>query len=418
MPANSGIMEFWRRIALLAGILIGLALFFYVVPSVISVTFVDWEKEQAGELKSYSGYVSDEKMRLNQLPLDEYIQEKIRGQVVAVDSGQWWEFFQQVKLASSGEFGSSAYGRRISDEVKKSYLPPLLPTAIYFKLDEIPYAQWGLVPVDGKSVYVMTARGDQSIYLQLRYQDYKTSVGAMSSPYRVAPGWIYHPYRTTGIIIMALALLLYIFLPRRKSLPDDISYTTASMVAGDIVAVILLVPFYGLPFLINGGTVQAFTDLWPITLVMWLMALFAVIIIYYNAWYSSFRIEITPEALYILSFKGIRECRFDEMKAVEVISLRNPGWFRKLFLALAFISILSGKGTSTQPAGTALLSATAAYGGLEITGIAGKPIYIWFSDQFGGVIINNFDRVPRAIEAAGIPITQEDREIEGFSMFM
>ena len=339
MPANSGIMEFWRRIALLAGVLIGLALFFYVVPSVISVTAVDWEKEQAGELKSYSGYVSEEKRRLNQLPLDEYIQEKTRGQVVAVDSGQWWEFFHQVQLASNGEFGLSTYGSRISDEVKNSYFAPLLPAAVYFKLDEIPYSQWGLMPVDGKSVYVMTARGDQRIYLQLRYQDYKTSVGAMSSPYRVAPGWIYYPYRTTGIIIMALALLLYIFLPRRQKLPDDISYTTASMVAGDIVAVILLVPFYGLPFLINGGTVQAFTDLWPITLVMWLMALFAVIIIYYNAWYSSFRIEITPEALYILSFKGIREIRFGEMKAVEVISLRNPGWFRKLFLALAFISI-------------------------------------------------------------------------------
>ena len=114
---------------------------------------------------------------------------------------------------------------------------------------------------------------------------------------------------------------------------------------------------------------------------------------------------------------GIREIRFGEMKAVEEISLRNPGGFRKLFLALACISILGGKGTSTQPAGTALLSATAAYGGLEITGIAGKPILIRFCDQLGVVIINNFDRVPRAIEAAGIPITQVVRELEGFSMF-
>jgi hypothetical protein len=36
----------------------------------------------------------------------------------------------------------------------------------------------------------------------------------------------------------------------------------------------------------------------------------------------------------------------------------------------------------------------------------------------GGVIINNFDRVPEAIEVAGVPFNKEPRNIEGFSMFM
>jgi hypothetical protein len=62
MTAASGGMELWRRMALLLGILIGLALFFYVTPAMVSVTAVDWEQEQAKELKSYSGYVSEEKI--------------------------------------------------------------------------------------------------------------------------------------------------------------------------------------------------------------------------------------------------------------------------------------------------------------------------------------------------------------------
>jgi hypothetical protein len=34
------------------------------------------------------------------------------------------------------------------------------------------------------------------------------------------------------------------------------------------------------------------------------------------------------------------------------------------------------------------------------------------------MIINNFDRVPEAIEAAGVPFNKEPGEIVGFTMFM
>lgn len=418
MSATSGRMELWRRIALLLGILIGLALFFFVAPAMISVTAVDWTKEQADELKSFSGYVTQEEKRLSQLPVDEYIRVKTDGKVVAVDSGQWWTFFEQVSAASNGDFYSSAYGERVSDDIKDDYWYPALPTGVYFKPDEIPYAQWGLLPYDGNSVYVKTTRGSQTIYLELRYQDYSSSVGAMSSPFQVAPGWLYHPYRTIGSIVMAVGLLLYIFLPRRKKQPDEVAYTSGSMLAGDIAAVILILPFYGLPYLINGGTVQAFTGLWPVTAVMWSLAVISIVLFYYNAWYSSYRIEITPQAIYIISFKGVRECRFSDMAAVNIVSLSNPGWFRKLIMTVALLSMLSG-GRSTQPVGSALLAASATYSGLEIRPRSGgKPVYIWATNQMGGVMINNIDRVMIALEAAGVAINQEPREIEGFTMFM
>lgn len=419
MTSSSGANELWRRVALVLGILIGLALFCYVAPAMVSVTAVDWETEQADELKSYSGYVTEEDKRLNALPLDEYIRENTGGQVISVDSDKWADFFAQVRLASMWEYERSSFGDRVSEEDKDDFWKPTRPVEVFFKPDEIPYAQWGLRPGDGQSAYISTNSGSETIYLRVKYHDYQTSVGAMYSPYRTAPGWLYHPYRTIGIMIMILGLLLYIFLPRRKKMPDDISYSTGSMVAGDLVGLILLLPFYGLPYLVNGGTVQAITGLWPITLAMWFIACISIYLFYSNAWNASYRIEMTPEALYLVTFKGVKEIQFSEMAVVNQVALRNPGWFRKLFLAVAFLSVFSGRATSTQPAGSALLAATASYGGLEIVeNSGGKPVYIWFSDQIGNVIINNFDSVAEAMQAAGVSINREQREIEGFSMFM
>lgn len=415
MPFASGRMELWRRIALLFGILVGVGLFFYVTPSIVKVTAVDWQKEQAGELRSFSGYVSSEKKRLNQLPLEDYIKEKTGGKVTLVDTGQWKTFFHEVQLASNGEYNRSIYGNRVSAEDKDDFWKPTGPVPVFFKPDEFPFAQWGLGFESGKRVYIRTNEGTNP-YLLLEYEDYQSELSAMYSPNRVAPDWLYHPYRSYGIGAMAAGLLLYIFLPRRKTKPDDIAYAGGRLVAGDIVAVIILLPFYGLPFLINGGTAQSLTSLWPVSAVMWFMALFGVALLYYSAWYASYRIELTRDALYLISFKGVRELRFAEINSAGLVSLRNPGWFRKLFMALALISFLGGR-SSPQPVGSAVLAATAAYGGLELGGF-GRPLYIWFTDQWGGTIIQNFNRVTEAIRSAGISINKEFREIEGFSMFM
>ena len=418
MPIASSKNELWRRLALLAGILIGLALFFYVAPAMVSVTAIDWQQEQADELKSNSGIVTQEKKRLHALPLDEYIQAKTGEKVQAVDGSRWGTFFEQVRLASKWQYGESSYGNRVSEEDKDDFWKPTGPVAVFFKPDEIPLQSWGLFPGDGESTFISTVQGGQTLYLELQFHDYTTSVGAMSSPYRVAPGWLYHPYRTAGIIVMVVGLLIYIVLPRRKKQPGEVAYSSGSMLAGDLAAVIILLPFYGLPFLINGGTTQAITGLWPVSALMWFMALFGVVLLYYNAWYASYRIELTPDAVCLVSFKGVRECLFSDMAGVDIVSLSNPGWFRKLFMAVAVLSMLSG-GRSTQPMGSALLAASATYGGLEIkTRGGGTPGYVWVTNQMGGVMINNIDRVMTAIEAAGVTINQEPREIEGFSMFM
>lgn len=418
MPAATGRMELWRRVALLLGILIGLALFFYVAPAMISVTAIHWGQEQAAELKSPTGLVSEERQRLSQLPLDEYIRVKTQGKVMAVDSGQWEKFFTQVQIASNGQYGSSAFGNRVSEADKDKFWEPIGPVRVFFQPKEIPYAEWGLREKDGNYVYISTSAGGKPAYFRLDYWDYSTSVGAMSSPYRVAPGRLFHPYRTSGILVMVMGLMLYLFLPRHKKQPEEVAYSSGSMLAGDLVAVILLLPFYGLPYLINRGTVQAFTGLWPITAIMWTIAVFCVILLYYNAWYASYRIELTPEALFIVSFKGIRECPFRDIAAVNIVSLSNPGWFRKLILAVAILAVLSGR-RSSQPMGSAMLTATAAYGGIEICRKSGgKPVYIWATDQMGGIIIHNIDRVLEAFEGAGVVVNQEPRDIEGFSMLM
>ncbi|MDD2585021.1 MAG: hypothetical protein PHT79_01665 [Syntrophomonadaceae bacterium] len=417
MTAASGVIELWRRVALLLGILVGLALFFYVAPAMISVTAVDWEQEQADELKSSSGFVTGEDRRLSQLPLTEYIALKTEGNVKEVNPEQWTDFFAKVSLASNGQWNNSPYENRISKQDKDPFWKPTRPVPVFFKPEELPYQEWGLVPAENARIFLAVNNEGITSYLRLDYEDYQSTVTAMSKPYRAAPGWLYHPYRLLGIGFIITGLLFYLFLPRRKRQPEDIAYASGRLIAGDIVALIILVLFYGLAFLINGGTVQSVTGLWPISLIMWFFALFGVLLLYYSAWYASYQIELTPEALYLVTFKGVRECCFNEMASVELVSLRNPGWFRKLFIALALLSLVGGR-SSPQPAGSALLAASAAYDGLEIRGHGGKPIYIWFTDQMGHTIIPNFDRVLQAIHKAGIQIKEETREIEGFSMFM
>ncbi len=417
MPIGSGRIELWRRLALLLAVLVGLGLFFYVAPGMISITAINWEKEQARELKSLSGFVTEDEQRLSKLPMAAYIAVRTEGKVSQVDPARWELFFQQVELASNGQYNKSEYANRVNEEDKDPFWKPSGPVRVFFNPMEIPFEEWGLLPQEDAQVFIARTDGTETSYLKLDYEDYASSVGAMYKPYRVAPDWLYHPYRQIGIGVMFIGLLLYIFLPRRKKNPEEIAYASGRLIAGDFVALLLLVPFYGLPFLINGGTLQSVTDLWPISLFMWFMALFGMLLLYYSAWYASYRIELTPEALYLITFKGVKACRFDQMTAVELVSLRNPGWFRKLFLALALLSFAGGR-SSPQPIGNALLAASAAYGGLEICGYSGKPVYIWFTDQMGGTIIPNFDRVPEAIRAAGITIDEGAKEIEGFSMFM
>lgn len=417
MKQVSGSIELWRRFILVAALIIGIGMFFYVTPAVISVTAVDWHKEQVDELKSMSGYVTSEEKRLSKLPLSEYIDVKTEGKVTDVDAGKWKAMFQQIKTASGGEYGKSSYGNRVSDKDKEVYWKSENAVPVFFKPSELPYSQWGLSPYDGKQAYISVNTGDDIAYFVLKYENYQTSLTAMYKPYRVAPKWMYHPFRTIGIGVIVAGLLIYILLPRRKRNPEDIAYGTGNLVAGDIVALIILLTFYSLPFLINGGTMQAITGMWQITLIMWGMCFFGLALFYYSAWYASYRIEITPEALYLITFKGVTECPFSDMVSADMVSLRNPKWFRKLFLVLSMISLVGGR-NSVQSAGSAILAATAAYGGLELSFANKKPIYIWFTDQRGAIIVPNFHRVPDAIRAAGIRINEQFREIEGFSMFM
>lgn len=413
MPGSTGRMELWRRAALVMAIIIGTFMVFYKAPALVSFTWVDWAQEQKDEIDSPYGIVSSEEKRLHSLPLQDYINEKTGGRVTTLSTEEWKEFVRQVYLVSSTQYDQSSYGNRVSKMDKDPYWKPQGFVPVFFRPQEIPLGDWGLIAEDNAIAYLALTDSNQVSYLQVRYHDYL----AEANPYHQPPGWLYHPYRTAGGAIILIGLLAYIFLPRRKKESQDISYPTGRLVAGDIVAIIFLALFYMLPFVINGGAIQAVTNMWIITLIMWLLALSGILLFYYSGWYSSYRIELTPDALYRVTFRGVETCRFDDIKGVEIVDLHNPKWFRRLFLIIAFISLFSGR-SSPQPAGSALLAATASYGGLEIRCRDGRKIYLWFTDQLGNTIIQNFNRVPETLEAAGIPISEQPREIEGFAMFM
>ena len=113
-------------IGIIAGHCCWHGMFFYVA-ALVSVTYIDWQQEQANELKSISGYVSENDKRLSQLPLNDYIAEKTGGQVTPTDPVRWEVFFRQTALASQGKYEQSVYGNRVSEQDKDRFWRPQGP---------------------------------------------------------------------------------------------------------------------------------------------------------------------------------------------------------------------------------------------------------------------------------------------------
>ena len=90
------------------------------------------------------------------------------------------------------------------------------------------------------------------------YDDGDFLIGSGFTQRPTPPTSMLFPYRKYSLWLLLCGFLLYAFLPLRKSHPDEIRYPRWRMVLGDIVALLLSVPFFAFPFFITGGTLQAF----------------------------------------------------------------------------------------------------------------------------------------------------------------
>lgn len=413
---TSRYLAFWRRIIMLAAIIIGMLLIFYKVPALVTVSWIDFTLRQENELKSSYGFVGKEQKRLHGLSPEQYIQEKTQGKIINLEAASWKNFYSDIYQIGTGQLEKSTYADRISSEDadilkrqtgRTSYFAP-----VFFKVNELPIQQWNISPQDQEYVYLAAPYNGSIKHLRVEYHDYLSAAGPMENVHPVPPAHLYYPYRILGWAVLGIGLLLAICLPQPEKREDVIEYPRSRLVMSDILGVLLLLLFFGLPFLINGGTVQAVSGWWGLSLILWTLALGPVLILYASAAYASFQVRLGEESLYIAKAGGGREYRYDEVERVEEIGLQNPAWFRKLFFLVLMFSVLSGRGASKSSAGTYLLSEAAAYTGLALYFKDGQIQYIWFTDALGDIILPGFERIVQVLQAHGVSYHITDKVIE------
>lgn len=402
---------------LLAATVFSVMLFFYRVPALVSVSWVDFSLAQKQELESPYGLVREEEKMLAAMPLNEYIQTKTQGKILDLDPAGWQGFFNETYLAGSGQIEQSRYADRLSPEdidwMEWQTGDPEHFYPVFFKVRELPLEQWGLAN-EGDVVYLRTAESGKTSYLKAQFNDYLSLSGPMDSIIGGdPPAKLLYPYRLLGVGLLVVGLLAALFLPRPKKAEDVIEYARSRMMLTDLVGVMMLLLFFGLPFLINGGTVQTVTGWLGISLLFWLLAVGPVLIIYASAAYASFQVHLDRDGLSISRAGRAGEYTYDEFAGVDLVTLKHPGWFRKLFLVVLALSFLSGGGTPTA-AGTYLLSESAAYAGLALKFKNGKTQYIWFTDAMGNVLLPGFEKIIQAMEDHGVPYKVTEEIVEKF----
>lgn len=404
-------LELYRRIILILAVIIGVGMIGYVVPALVTVEWVDFKGEQAHDLK---GFVTQEKQRLGTLTLEEYIKEKTSTNLIQLDSAQWGSFFNEIYLASSGQYGKSIYAERVSEMDKDSYSTPGEDyVEVFFNSSELPIQAWRL---DNHldTIYLSTVINGKIQYLRAIYWDYSNPV---DRPYIQPPLNLMNPLRTMGFIILVLGILLAFIIPRSKPEIGDIVYKRLSIIAGDIAGLMLFGAFVALPVLINEGTVQAFTHWLIVTIVFAIMAAPCVFLFYTNAWHASYRLRLVPEGLMRITFRGLEPYAYNDIISVEKVALIYPKWFLRTFKIVMLFSLLSGRGVSVGGAGQFLLASSASYAGLEVKRSDGQSMLIWYSDQLGNVILPGYEQIVEACRERGITINDEMRLIRGFMYY-
>jgi hypothetical protein len=279
-------MESWRRGILLAcvGLALGTAKFAALKP-LVTLQTIDFAGEQR-DVRTWT----EEGARLKGLPLAEYIAEKTKGASTDVSGPAWAALFAGLRAADANEGDARTWLERApADERRwgfsnKSY---------FFRPEEAPVAAIaGKLARDADRVYVEMRRGETVEYLRAELHvfsgdDFHFGSGFSHMP--KPPASFLFPYRRYSGLIALLGLAAYLFLPRHKKEKGAIFYPAWRNALGDFAAFLLIVPFFALPFLIVGGTVQAVTQGWMLCLIFWPLALLGVWLLRIMAWYADMR---------------------------------------------------------------------------------------------------------------------------------
>ncbi len=406
-------MELWRRVILLGSIFAAiLVAFFASLSPVLIVRHVDFREEQQRE-GTYMGFriMTERTTRLAGLPLQDYIAETAKGRLFSID-GPGWEAVAGNALAAARRMPIAAeWQRRLPSDKYPSGV-------LFFRPDEAPVNQLAsLFAGTREPAYLRLETNGPPLYLKAEYraysnEDFHLGGGFSSTP--TPPTDVLFPGRKWSPWVAAAGLALYVLLPWPKRPPGAQAFRRWRVVATDVVALLMTVPFFAFPFFITGGTVQAFTEGWPLFFFFWPILLIGLVLVWLAAWVSAFALQIAPEGLRIWADRGERAFAYSEMECFQPVVTRPPKWL----IALSWLAALSGKGSASVGAtGRAMILGSSEWGSLAIRLKNGREIFLGITDQLGTDMIGA-DAIVKALRKAGVREVDEVREIRSLGLEM
>jgi len=386
-------MELWRRLILL--VCVCAAVFLSKVTS-LSPLILTASADLAGRQERHD------------MPLNDYIARVTQGKLYRRDGREWEEILTKITALKEGK----TVGKEWSKHLPADKYPM---EVLFFRPDEAPVNTIaGYFRKDNDVLYVSLQKGQTTNYLELEYRTYSDDdfhFGGLSS-YPHPPIYMFYPYRRYSLWIALLGLLLYILLPRKKD-PEAIRYPLWRMVLGDIVAFLIAVPFFAFPFLITGGSLQAFTVGWPLFIFFWPFFFMGIWLLLISAWFAGFSIVITEDRLRLSTYKGKREYLYKDIEYFQPVIFKPPKWL----IALSWTAALSGKGASRiGSTGRALILSGSEYSSLGIKMKNGSDLYINLTDMIGSDILKGSVKIIKAMKQAGVHEKSEVREIRSLGL--
>ena len=404
--------ELWRRLVFL--ICVGGAVLLFLAASlspVVLVTPVDFAREQGRE-GSYMGLriPTEEAKRQRSLTREAYIAEKTKGKLVAGNEPQWAELFDAVAAITQGKALAERWQRRLPSDQH-----PL--KVLFFRPDEPPIS--ALAPYFTRKhdvAYVVRGEEDKQQYLKAEYRYYSDEdfqLGSGFNNYPTPPTSLLYPYRRYSLWLILFGLAVYVVLPLRRAPPGAIRYSRWRMALGDIVALLMSVPFFAFPFLITGGTVQAFTQGWPLFFFFWPVFFLGLWLWFIAAWFASFTLVIGPDRLSLSTYKGDGEFLYRDMAYFQPVVFKPPKWL----IVASWLGALAGRGSAQiGAAGRAMILSSTAWGSLGIRMRDGSDVFINITDQMGNDALKGLDTILGNLRANGVEEKTEVREIRSLGL--
>jgi len=399
-------MELWRRLILLSFTCaaIWLAKFAFLAPLVL-IEYVDFE-ERRKEAGSYMGVriMTEEKQRLSAMPLQDYISEVTKGRLIKGEGKDWEELFANVKAITEGKRVSNEWSRRLPSD-------PYPMKVLFLRADEPPVNTLsGYFKNPNEVVHVAYLTGKQTEYLELKYRVYSDDdfqFGSGLSSYPHPPSYLLYPYRKLSVWIALMGLAIYVILPRAKIDPAAIRYPLWRTILGDIVALLLIVPFFSLPIFIIGGSMQAFTKGWPALLFLWPFFFVGIWLLVISAWFASYQILPLKDCLRISTYRGTRDFLYENMAFFQPVVFKSPRWL----IFMSWAAAVSGRGSARIGAtGRAMLLSSAEYGSIGIELTNGSALYINTTDMMGSLMLKGAQGIIETLRNAGV---EEKTEVKG-----